>query len=332
MIKSRRTLLAGVSALAMLVSAAEANAAPPFTTPGKFEFMVTVPGEYAIDILGASGGNGLFGDGGLGAEVTGDVLLKAGQDLTLYVGGRGQSLALAGSVLGGGGGGGSFVFLGTNVLAVAGGGGGASYAGVIGGPGLAETSGGAGGGLAGGVAGASGNGGGGGTYMFPGVGLNGGGGAGVNSGAVGYGGDGAGGDSGGGGKFPNGGAGSHGYGYGNAGGFGGGGGGGDEGGGGGSGFSGGGGGSGGGFIGYGGGGGGSYLSSLVTAQVLTAGVNSGDGSISISLLPSAVPEPSTWAMTLAGFAGLGWLAHMRGRKTSPGLTLAATGRDLPGRA
>jgi PEP-CTERM motif len=31
----------------------------------------------------------------------------------------------------------------------------------------------------------------------------------------------------------------------------------------------------------------------------------------------AVPEPSTWAMMLAGFAGLGWLARMRGRKTSP---------------
>jgi PEP-CTERM motif len=29
-----------------------------------------------------------------------------------------------------------------------------------------------------------------------------------------------------------------------------------------------------------------------------------------------VPEPSTWAMMLAGFAGLGWLAHTRGRKTS----------------
>jgi hypothetical protein len=32
---------------------------------------------------------------------------------------------------------------------------------------------------------------------------------------------------------------------------------------------------------------------------------------------AAVPEPSTWAMMLAGFAGLGWLARTRGRKTSP---------------
>jgi hypothetical protein len=30
-----------------------------------------------------------------------------------------------------------------------------------------------------------------------------------------------------------------------------------------------------------------------------------------------LPEPSTWAMMLMGFAGLGWLAHMRKRKTSP---------------
>jgi PEP-CTERM motif len=90
------------------------------------------------------------------------------------------------------------------------------------------------------------------------------------------------------------------------------------GGGGGSGYSGGGGGgrsdAGGG--GGGGGGGGSYLARLFTDPVLTAGANSGDGSISVELL-KAVPEPSTWAMMLMGFAGLGWLARTRGRKTSP---------------
>jgi hypothetical protein len=32
---------------------------------------------------------------------------------------------------------------------------------------------------------------------------------------------------------------------------------------------------------------------------------------------NAVPEPSTWALTLAGFAGLGWLAHLRRRKLTP---------------
>jgi hypothetical protein len=46
------------------------------------------------------------------------------------------------------------------------------------------------------------------------------------------------------------------------------------------------------------------------------GASRGDGSISIDFLPPAVPEPSTWAMMLAGFAGLGWLAHARRRKTS----------------
>jgi hypothetical protein len=48
-------------------------------------------------------------------------------------------------------------------------------------------------------------------------------------------------------------------------------------------------------------------------------VNSGDGSISINMISpvTAVPEPSTWAMMLAGFGGLGWLAHARRRKTSP---------------
>jgi hypothetical protein len=33
--------------------------------------------------------------------------------------------------------------------------------------------------------------------------------------------------------------------------------------------------------------------------------------------PGAVPEPSTWAMMLMGFTGLGWLTHMRrGRITT----------------
>src|SRR3984885_3473112 len=31
----------------------------------------------------------------------------------------------------------------------------------------------------------------------------------------------------------------------------------------------------------------------------------------------AVPEPSTWAMMLIGFVGLGWLAHLRRRKLTP---------------
>jgi hypothetical protein len=277
MIRSTRTfLLAGASALAILASAAEANAETFAFTGAVQSFTASVSGEYAVELLGASGGNATFFNavGGLGAEVSGDVFLTKGEDLTLFVGGQGGSARFAG------GGGGN---------------------GLDGGPGLAGTSGGTGGG-SGGAGGVGGTGGGGG---------NGGGGAGVNTGpAGGYGGNGSRGISGAGGaggKFPNGGAGSE-NGYG--GGFGGGGGGSSSGGGGGgSGYSGG----GGAGSYHAGGGGGSDLSSLFKDQVLTMGVNSGNGSISIT----AVPEPSTWAMMLAGFAGLGWLAHTRRRKTSP---------------
>lgn len=34
-------------------------------------------------------------------------------------------------------------------------------------------------------------------------------------------------------------------------------------------------------------------------------------------LPDAVPEPSTWAMMLIGFAGLGWLVRLRRRNITP---------------
>jgi PEP-CTERM motif len=299
MIKSTKAfLLAGASALAILASAAEANAETFAFTGAVQSFTASVSGEYAVELLGAGGGH----TGGRGAEVSGDVFLTAGEDLTLFVGGQG---GYGSGVPAGGGGGGSFVFRGTDVLAVAGGGGGAGAVG-NGGPGLAGTSGGTGGGTggAGGVGGTGGGGGGGG-----------GGGAGVNTGPAGYGGNGTRDSAGFGGKFPNGGAPGPGGFAGGRGGYGGGGGGGTGGGGvggggGGSGFSGGGGGNG------GGGGGGSYLASLFNDQVLKAGVNRGDGSISIDLL-KAVPEPSTWAMMLMGFAGLGWLAHTRRRKTSP---------------
>ena len=305
---NKKLLLAGVSALAILACAAQASA-DTFILPGMFSFIAPSTGEYALDLFGASGGGGPFSPvGGLGAEVSGDVFLTAGEDLTLYVGGIGQ----ASSASGGGGGGGSFVFVGSEVLAVAGGGGGVGFAGFrSGGAGQAGTSGGAGRSGSGGAGGANGTGGGGGTYQV----RNGGGGAGVSAGAAGYGGNGFGVGSGSGAKFPSGGSGSGG---GGGGGYGGGGGGGgvgrySGGGGGGGGYSGG----GGGGYSYGGGGGGSYLASAFTNQVLTAGVNSGDGSISINLLPAAVPEPSTWAMMAAGFVGIGWLARMRRRKTSP---------------
>jgi hypothetical protein len=43
---------------------------------------------------------------------------------------------------------------------------------------------------------------------------------------------------------------------------------------------------------------------------------------SVSLSVSAVPEPSTWAMMILGFAGVGFMAHRRSRKDQ-GLALAA---------
>jgi PEP-CTERM motif len=285
MIRSTRTfLLAGASALAILASAAEANAETFAFTGAVQSFTASVSGEYAVELLGASGGN----NGGLGAEVSGDVFLTAGEDLTLVVGGQGGTGSLAG-----GGGGGS-----------------RAGGGVGGGPGLAGGSGGTGGGPGGGVGGMGGTGGAGGGEF------GGGGGAGNNFGvAGGYGGNGLdpGTYGGFGGTLTNGGAGGIGGGAGGFGGGGGSGGGGVGGGGGGSGYSGG----GGSGEGGGGGGGGSYLASQFTDQLLKPGVNSGNGSISITSLTPAVPEPSTWAMMLMGFAGLGWLAHTRGRKTSP---------------
>jgi hypothetical protein len=96
-----------------------------------------------------------------------------------------------------------------------------------------------------------------------------------------------------------------------AGGFGGGGGGGYNGGGGGGGDP-------GGAGGYGGSGGYSYVTALNPFGI--TGGNGGDfgaanGYVSIDFV--AAPEPSTWAMTIMGFAGLGWLAHMRRRKLTP---------------
>jgi hypothetical protein len=58
---------------------------------------------------------------------------------------------------------------------------------------------------------------------------------------------------------------------------------------------------------------------LLLTSVEWAGGSSRSNAIELgggAHLPTVVPEPSTWAMTLAGFAGLGWLARTRGRKTS----------------
>jgi hypothetical protein len=53
---------------------------------------------------------------------------------------------------------------------------------------------------------------------------------------------------------------------------------------------------------------------------ITGGNMSGygtNGYVSIDFVRSSVPEPSTWAMALMGFAGLGWLTRLRTRKLTP---------------
>jgi hypothetical protein len=60
MIKSTKAfLLAGASALAILACSAEANA-ETFTVPGMVSFTASVSGEYAVELLGASGGDQSF--------------------------------------------------------------------------------------------------------------------------------------------------------------------------------------------------------------------------------------------------------------------------------
>ena len=69
-----------------------------------------------------------------------------------------------------------------------------------------------------------------------------------------------------------------------------------------------------------GGGGGSYLSRYVFDQQFAPYFGTGDGYVAILLTdapPTPIPELSTWAMAVAGFAGLGWLARLRARKAKP---------------
>ncbi len=81
----------------------------------------TVPetGDYSIECFGAQGGFG----GGLGAQAYGELTLTEGQILQIVVGQEGFS-AFSSSNNGGGGGGGSFVVDGATPLVIAGGGGG----------------------------------------------------------------------------------------------------------------------------------------------------------------------------------------------------------------
>ena len=88
---------------------ASAADAATFTTPGEASFRATVTGEYSFEAQGASGGNFQQTLGALGAGVSGDLFLTAGEQLTLFVGGRGGDAFVPGSGYAGGGGGGSFI-------------------------------------------------------------------------------------------------------------------------------------------------------------------------------------------------------------------------------
>jgi hypothetical protein len=92
--------------------------------------------EYAIELLGASGGNSSGNKGGLGAEVEAEEFIPAGFSFDLFVGQMGFS-----SGFGGGGGGGSFIVSGNVIVFAAGGGGGAGDSLGDGGPGQAGTDG-----------------------------------------------------------------------------------------------------------------------------------------------------------------------------------------------
>jgi len=301
-----------------LIAACGAASAQTYTYSGSVvDTTVVTTGIYDILAAGAAGAGASGTIGGLGAAVGGDVFLTAGTQLDLVVGGEGQN-GNFGNVNGGGGGGGSFVFVvgATNPLLVAGGGGGAAYIGGNGGNGQITTFGQTGFGTDGGAGGTAGSGGTGGSDSA----YNGGGGGGwLNNGTGGSGG-----------ITESSGPGGNGLptfigGSGNGcpantptgctnGGFGGGGAGGWQGGGGGGGYSGGGGGDG--IPGSGGGGGGSYIDPSFTNVTMTAGNQSGNGDINISLVSgaTAVPEidPASAASGLTLLVGA--LVVLRGRK------------------
>jgi hypothetical protein len=299
--------LAGASLAALASTAAEAVT---FVFTGSVQtHNISTTGLYVLRAAGAQGGAGKNSGssqlypGGAGALVAGRLSLTRGTILNVVVGGQGGSSTGIGS--GGGGGGGTFIYRDlATPLAIAGGGGGGSSSGYSGGSGRDTDDGGnsgipngyyasIGGSGGSGGQGSQGNGGGGGGGGFFGNGQDG-----VASGFGG----------GGGGNF----AGGNGSVYfgGGRGGFGGGGGGGFSGGGGG-GFS-------GGAAGYGvgGGGGGSFLTDAATDAVLQSGVNTGDGFASIELFRGAVPEPSSWAMLITGFGGIGAMLRRRRLRTA----------------
>jgi hypothetical protein len=112
-------------------------------TGAEVSFIAPTTGIYDITAFGAEGGGV---DGGLGAEIGGDVTLTMGTTLTILVGGAGSA--------GGGGGGGSFVVASVSApLVIAGGGGGGGFASGGFGGGVGNNGGNGGGGSSGGVGG-----------------------------------------------------------------------------------------------------------------------------------------------------------------------------------
>ncbi|MGZ3345303.1 MAG: hypothetical protein ACXU82_11755, partial [Caulobacteraceae bacterium] len=282
----RRLTIAAFSGAAALMVGTAANALT-FTYTGAIDsYTVQTSGWYEIDAWGAQGGSDFNSPGGLGAMVGGRIFLEGGQLLDIVVGGQGRGEI--GGNTGSGGGGGSFVFVvaDLDLLLAAGGGGGTGWNGVsAGAPGLAGRNGGGVGGGIDGMGGAAagdrlGFAGGGTGWLGPGAsgttGIHGAGGSNAPSFA--------GGETHGctetiGSECENG----------LSGGFGGGGGASYNFGGGGGGYSGGG-------AGRGGGGGGSYIADQFYDFVGQSGVRSGNGLVTIDLLP--VPEPQAWAMMI----------------------------------
>jgi hypothetical protein len=286
-ILQKRMWLAGASLLAIVLGSGGASAVV-FGGPEGVQYVVPSTGYYDFRVAGADGGGSAFVHevGGIGAVVGGELFFAAGDSLDIVVGGVGGDGTVISAGYGSGGGGGSFVFSGGSYLSggllfAAGGGGGANFFPIYAGPGIGS------GGFPAGPASYGGVGGSGTAFGKPGQ-------TPAQSGS-----------------FPFGGAGACCYfGGGPTGGYGGGGGGGYNTGGGGGAPGGGAGGDGGGY---------SYVTKTARNAFGITGGNMngylGNGYVSINLV--AAPEPSTWAMTLMGFAGLGWLARLRRRKLTP---------------